>query len=121
MPEPQLNPADVLQVAIFEAAPNDMFSEAQRANVRFLRFSHPVPCAECGKHTRKHWTMLYSFKALRMAFVIPAESGKIHPPLTPVCDDHPTALAELFYPTVANDPMLEDEEEDEEEEEDPDA
>jgi len=65
--------------------------------VVFLRYSQAVPCAECGKRSKYHWTMLLSFAAHRMApgmFTL-AESGQVHIPLAPVCRDHlllPTAL-----------------------------
>jgi hypothetical protein len=78
-------------VQILEAKPNKMFSEQERASVRFLRYNQHVPCAACGKKLRIHWTMLCQFKA--------GDMGKAQfemqfypqgfPPLTPVCGDHP--------------------------------
>lgn len=77
-----------LVVGIHEARPNPMFTESQRALVRFLRYSLSIPCAECGKKKRALWTMLCSFQALDMAPLVPARSGKVHLPLTPVCQGH---------------------------------
>ena len=77
-----------LGVQIFEAKPNKLFSEEQTALVRFLRYSQPVACAECGKRSKHRWTVLYSFKALDLAAIVPTESDKTHPPLTPVCRSH---------------------------------
>ena len=79
----------VLVVEILEAKPNRMFTEAHRQLVRFLRYEGArVPCAECGKRKKVLWTMLCSFQALDMAMLVPKRSGKIHPPLTPVCQTH---------------------------------
>jgi hypothetical protein len=75
-------------VQIFEARPNRMYTEEQRAIVRFLRYSKAVPCAECGRKSKTHWTLLLSFKAKTMAAIIPTDSGKVHMPLTPVCRNH---------------------------------
>jgi hypothetical protein len=77
-------------VQILEAKPNKLFTEEQREIVRFLRYTSAVPCAECGKRRKLHWTLLWSFKAKTMpkrAFVL-QDSGKIHLPLTPVCTSH---------------------------------
>ena len=94
----ELNPDKVLQVHLFEARPNKMFSEEHRQAVRFLRFNIPVECAECGRRSKLHWTSLFSFKAMDMksSFVI-LRSGtdKVHAPLTPVCSSHPMAAAEM--------------------------
>jgi hypothetical protein len=84
-------PANAVQ--IFEARPNRMFTEEQRATVRFLRYSKAVPCAECGRKSKTHWTLLISFKAKTMAAIIPKDSGKVHMPLTPVCRSHLLAPA----------------------------
>ena len=72
----------------FEAKPNKMFTQDQHALVRFLRFTVAVPCAECGKRRKFHWTQLCSFQALSMGMLIPKRSGRVHLPLTPVCRDH---------------------------------
>ena len=77
-----------LIVQLFEAKPNKMFTEAHTRHVRFLRFNAAVPCAECGKRSKHHWTVLYSFKAMSLAVLVPKESDKVHPPLTPVCRSH---------------------------------
>jgi hypothetical protein len=77
-----------LQVMLFEAKPNAMFTAAQTRCIRFLRFSRSVPCAECGKRTKHHWTALYSFKALSMTMIVAKESDKVHAPLAAVCRSH---------------------------------
>lgn len=84
----------ILCVEILEAKPNKLFTEEQRQCVRFLRFNRRVQCAECGsKRCRVLWTMLCEFKALTMGTLIAIESKRIHPPLTPVCGEHPIAPA----------------------------
>lgn len=55
---------EVLAVALGEAKPNPMFSEDQRAMVRFLTFNIAVPCAACGRKSKYHWTQLHSFYAV---------------------------------------------------------
>jgi hypothetical protein len=90
----------VLQVTILEARPNPLFEEWQRELVRFLRFNRAVPCAECGRRSKHHWTQVVSFKAYNVAtaksFILERNwSGKIHPPLAPVCGSHPLAVAEF--------------------------
>jgi len=84
-----------LCVDIREAAPNKMWSDEERSWIRFLVYSEPVRCAECHKKKKVMWTMLCQFKACTFpekAFVMvpPAHS---HMPLTPVCDEHPLAIA----------------------------
>jgi hypothetical protein len=87
MKERYVKPAQA--VDILEAKPNKMFSEEQRALVRFLRYTgETVACAECGRKKRTLWTMLWSFQAVDMGMLVPKRSGKIHPPLTPVCPTH---------------------------------
>lgn len=76
-------------VEILEAKPNKMFTENQRRAVRFLRYSRKVPCVECGKKIKVAWTMLCEFEAHTMGASAFNDSGKVHPPLTPVCGDHP--------------------------------
>jgi hypothetical protein len=86
----------VLKVELHEAKPNPMFDEWQRATVRFLRYSHPVECAECGRRSKSHWTSLFSFQAMDFkgsSFVLQSATGKVHPPLTPVCVAHPMGPA----------------------------
>lgn len=89
---------ELLKVEILDAKPNPMFSEAQRKLVRFLRFSRSVRCAQCGKKLRIHWTMLCQFipqvgfgKNDKPTFAL--QPGKSLAPLTPVCGDHPLAIA----------------------------
>lgn len=89
---------NVLQVQLREAAPNKMFSEAQRAAVRFLHYSRSVECAECGRRSRHHWTSLLSFQAMDFEGsygVLRSATGKVHAPLSPVCGKHPLATAEM--------------------------
>jgi len=84
-----------LWVEILEAKPNPLFTEDQRRAVRFLRYSRTVPCAECGKKVRIHWTLLVEFQCMDPnSFVIAQRSSKRHMPLTPVCKDHPLFVAE---------------------------
>ena len=82
-----------LWVGLYEARPNKMFIEEQRSTVRFLRYSQLVACSECGRRSKTHWTVLYSFEAQSLGFVVPKRSGKIHRPLDPVCRSHILALA----------------------------
>lgn len=78
-----------LTVQILEARPNPLFTEAHRELVRFLRYEgDKVPCAECGKRKKILWTMLCSFQAWDLGGFAPKKSGKIHVPLTPVCQTH---------------------------------
>ena len=86
-------PAQPLIVGLYEAKPNKMFTEEQRAAVRFLRYSQAVPCAECGRRSKTHWTVLYSFEAQSLGMLIPKRSGTVHMPLAPVCRAHILVLA----------------------------
>ncbi len=82
--------AEPITVTIAEARPNKLFSEELRQAIRFLRFSAPVACAECGTQRKTHWTMLMVFTAQTMpkqGFVLHA-SGKRHAPMRPVCRAH---------------------------------
>ena len=83
-------PAFLVQVR--EAKPNKMFREQERALVRFLRYSHAVPCAECGRKSKTHWTMICEFQAQTMTqfAMVP---GKRLLPMAPVCRAHPMAPA----------------------------
>lgn len=93
----QLDWEKVQQVLIFEAKPNKLFSEEQRATVRFLHYVLPVECAECGRRSKSHWTSTLSFQAMdakHSFLVLTSATGKVHPPLTPVCGSHPLAAAE---------------------------
>lgn len=84
---------DILWVDIIEAKPNKLFTEAQRQTVRFLRYNRAIPCAECNKKRRVMWTMICTFTAKNMGLLALTDSGKEHPPLTPVCGAHPLAPA----------------------------
>jgi hypothetical protein len=80
-----------------EAKPNKMFSEEQRAAIRFVRFTKPVPCCECGKRSKTHWFSIRPFRALvwpKTQFAQPIDSGRVHIGFAPVCRDH--LLGELY-------------------------
>lgn len=86
---------ELLCVEVLEAKPNSLFSEVERSWIRFLRYNRSVACTECGKRRRVMWTMLCEFYAYDMnahgfALVTPE---KKHPPLEPVCGEHPLAPA----------------------------
>ena len=76
------------EVEIFAPKPNKLFPDWLTDRTKFLRFSAAVPCAECGKRTKHHWTLLASFQAHTMSAIVPIKSGKVHPPLTAVCRSH---------------------------------
>jgi hypothetical protein len=83
-----------LVVEVLETKENPLCTEEQRRIVRFLRYNRFVPCAECGKKVRIHLTMLCEFLAMNKNSILVAKfTGKVHPPLTPVCGDHPLAIA----------------------------
>jgi hypothetical protein len=89
------NVSEILYVQILEAKPNKMFTEEQRAAVRFLRFNRAVPCTECGKRRKVMWTMLCEFRAYDFnapGLVLP-KPKKVHKPMDEVCGDHPLAPA----------------------------
>jgi hypothetical protein len=78
-----------LEVTLLLAKPNPQFPAWVTERTRFLRFSEPVACAECGKRSKHHWTMLCEFQAPTMAHqLVLAKSGKLHAPLTGVCRKH---------------------------------
>lgn len=81
----------ILEVSICEAKPNKLFTEEERAWVRFLIYNQRIPCVECGRKVKKMWTMLCQFTCLNMDKLVAHEGKKSHPPLTPVCDEHPLA------------------------------
>lgn len=84
----------ILAVQILEAKPNKLFTEEQRAAVRFLRFNQWVPCRECGRRRKILWTMLCEFYAHSMGKQIGIEeSTKKHQPLEEVCANHLLAPA----------------------------
>lgn len=75
-------------------------AERQRAAVRFLRYSSAVPCAECGRMSKHHWSMIVALQAKIFPKGIGGfiqSHGMVHLPLTPVCRDH--LLQELDKPT----------------------
>jgi hypothetical protein len=77
-----------LEVQILDAKPNKMFPDWMTERVKFLRFTEAVQCAECGKRSKHLWTFLAAFQGHTMASLVPIKSGKVHPPLTPVCRSH---------------------------------
>jgi len=87
-----------LVVGLYEARPNKMFTEDQRRTVRFLRYNQLVACSECGRRSKTHWTVLYSFEAQSLGFLVPKRSGKVHRPLDPVCRAHILAMASWTPP-----------------------
>jgi hypothetical protein len=79
---------ELLYVQIGLPKPNPLFTEEQRQAVRFLSYNKHIPCAECGNKKRVQWTMICEFLAHSMGHLVPSKSGLVHPPLTPVCQDH---------------------------------
>jgi len=79
----------ILQVQIYEAKPNKMFTEAQRSFVRFLTYNQTIKCARCGKKKKRMWTMLCQFRANIFSAIPTEAAGMSFAPLTPVCIDHP--------------------------------
>lgn len=88
-----IKPPEILHVQILEAKPNKLFTEEQRAGIRFLRYNQTVICAECGKRRKIMWSMLCEFHAHSMGTFTVVESTKKHPPLAAVCGDHLLAPA----------------------------
>jgi hypothetical protein len=87
---------ETITVEIWEAKPNALFTEEMRSLIRFLRFSASVPCAECGRKRKTHWTMITPFHAHtfpKHSFAL-VESGKVHEGAQPVCRAH--LLAPVF-------------------------
>ena len=75
-----------------EAKPNKMFSPQLTALLRFATYRKAVPCAECGKKRKAHWTMLCPFRATSpVGFGL--EPGNLRAPGDPVCSDHPLVPA----------------------------
>ena len=79
----------ILAVSIREAKENKLFSENQREAVRFLVYNQTIACVECGRKVKIMWTMLCQFRCMNMDSHIAVDGEKSHPPLTPVCDEHP--------------------------------
>jgi hypothetical protein len=78
------------EVHLLDPKPNKMFPQWMTDRLRFLRFYNAVACAECGKKSKRMWTMLVQFKAQTMSQFAMID-GKSQAPLTPVCTDHPLA------------------------------
>ena len=83
----------LLAVELLEAKPNPLFTEDQRALVRFLRYYElgkplKVACAHCGKRKTVLWTQLCSFRIAEPSVMILKRGEKVYPPLTPVCQTH---------------------------------
>jgi hypothetical protein len=89
----------------FEAAPNRMFSELTRACVRYVRYEEKVPCALCGKQSKKHWTCVVRFKAasLNDSMFIVKLSKNWFKARQPVCCDHPTQPDEKLFLRMVKD------------------
>lgn len=90
---------DQITVTLFAAKPNALFDEALQRAVRFLRYSAAVACAECGRRSKHHWTLLVLFTAKvwpKNGFDLTG-SGTHLAPLTPVCRAH------LLAPVVEED------------------
>jgi hypothetical protein len=76
-----------------------MFGEITRACIRFVSYKEPVPCAVCGRQSKKHWTSVVRFKAANLKdnqFVVKLsrrylDAGK------PVCRDHPLQPDEALF------------------------
>ena len=77
-----------LDMVICDPGPNKMFPDWMAKRVKFLIYSGPVACAECGKKKTRHWTMCCSFRVGGMATFVVSKGEKLHMPLTPVCVDH---------------------------------
>ncbi len=90
------------RVRFVEAMPNKMFTPQLTALIRFVLAGAPIACAECGKLTRKLWTMLAPFHATNMlSFTL--KRGIEREPLVLVCADHPLAPAERIIEVLADD------------------
>ena len=90
-------------VDILEARPNPLFTEQQRALVRFLRFYElgkpaRVACAHCGKKKTILWTQLCSFRVADDIGLVLAKGEKVYPPLTAVCQAHILAPETMEVP-----------------------
>jgi hypothetical protein len=84
---------DYNEVHLLLARPNKMFPDWMTERLRFLRYAVAVPCACCGRRRKHHWTMLMNFQAVifgKHQFTAEPEP-QVHPPLAPVCRDHPLA------------------------------
>lgn len=88
-------PEQIYLVAATPPKPNPLFTEKQLQLTRFLDYSGPVPCAECGRRSRRHWTSLGTFRVMQeMQFCLKA-GEKVHLPMTPVCTKHILTEAQL--------------------------
>lgn len=88
-------------IAVGEPKPNPMFNQWQTAITKYLTYSQAVPCAYCGRKSKRHWTQLKFFR-IAEGFETKLPSGKVvesnsfalsegkelFPPLTPVCTKH---------------------------------
>jgi hypothetical protein len=83
----------------FEAADNPMFSQVQRACVRFVQYKESVPCVLCGRRSKYHWTCVVRFKAANIndhAFALKLSKNWFVAG-APVCRDHPTQPDEAEF------------------------
>jgi hypothetical protein len=91
-------PGEGVRRKYFEAAPNPMFSEIERASILFVRYETAVPCGECGRKSRHHWTCYVRFKAAnprKGCFTLPFGSWLKEG--TPVCRAHPLKVDEEAF------------------------
>lgn len=91
-------PGEGVRRQYFEPAPNPMFSELQRASLLFVRYETAVPCGECGKKSKRHWTCHVRFKAADEAksqFTL--RFGPWLKEGTPVCRAHPLQVDEKAF------------------------
>lgn len=82
-----------------------MFSELTWACVRFVRYEEKVPCALCGKQSKKHWTCVVRFKAanLKDSMFEVKLSKSWFKAGQPVCDDHPMQPDEKLFLRMVRD------------------
>lgn len=67
---------------------NKMFTERQHALTLFLTYSQAIPCAECGRRSKHHWTQRCTFVVMQEVGLMLKRGEKVHMPLAPVCTKH---------------------------------
>jgi hypothetical protein len=87
-----------LLVEFLPPKPNPFFTEEQHRATSFIRYSKPVPCAECGRRRKVMWTQRWSFCVMEESTYTLRPSAKIHIPGTPVCTSHILGAALLPPP-----------------------
>lgn len=88
----------LVKVLFYEARdpnPDSQWPPELTALIRFARPERAVACAECGKATKKLWTMLVPFQAAVGDFLV-LSKGADRPALALVCDEHPIFPTEPF-------------------------